>query len=371
MVGFHPAQGRVISHDDVDMLESGTGNHKSHATNANEDVEDEIESDFSSDFDQPYHETASHWYDRHSRRRARRLAGISSSSSSSSSSDECSSLDSDSDGNDNGNDGGGGRSKRMKEMDKAAWSANRPLTKWLASYPLVAARCCLSMPSTMTMDTSKDYGKTTARRNNSHSTLPAGERETKRLRRLFRRLNRKQKEFQAKFTPKNGTSGCSGSSYHQTSNSLSAEQTTAINQESMETRNDPLAIQSFVPQGTGISFIDAVLARDSHLQSKSGSESIRKQTQTASRLVLELNGPPRTGMTSILLAVAARYVASTSNIFLGIHKAAHHGKVVDIAGECHPPMKRRRRNDYSIAPITEPRVVILDLEKGVHAVKLV
>ena len=60
-----------------------------------------------------------------------------------------------------------------------------------------------------------------------------------------------------------------------------------INQEIAETENDKYAIHSFIPQGTGISFIDAALAGDTLLQSKPERES-DKQQLTFSRLVLEM-----------------------------------------------------------------------------------
>mmetsp|Transcript_19671 Transcript_19671/g.34585 ORF Transcript_19671/g.34585 Transcript_19671/m.34585 type:complete len:291 (+) Transcript_19671:65-937(+) len=289
MVGFHLAAGRVSGHDD------GAAGNQHNNTN------DEIESDFS-DFDQPYHETASNWFNRHDRRRSRRLAGISSSSSSSSSED-CNSLESEDDLEGNDGDNGGQEKSKRKEMEKAARSANRPLTKWLISYPLVAARFCLSsIPSTMntmTTDTSNGYGKTQL--NNSHSTLPPREQETKKLRRIFRRLIRKQKEFQLKFIENNSSSGQKNSSYYQTSNALSLEQTMRINQDGVETGSDQLAIHSFLPQGTGISFIDAVLARGSLLQSKLALENAMKQQQTLSRLVLEL-------VSNLLMSILVRFL---------------------------------------------------------------
>jgi len=64
-----------------------------------------------------------------------------------------------------------------------------------------------------------------------------------------------------------------------------------INHGSADTsESDQSAIHSFLPQGTGISFIDAALGRQSLLQSKlSGLESDKQQHQKSlSRLVLEL-----------------------------------------------------------------------------------
>jgi hypothetical protein len=83
------------------------------------------------------------------------------------------------------------------------------------------------------------------------------------------------------------------------------------------------------------------------------------------------NGPPRSGQTSILLACAARYVASTSNIFLEDgdklspatinENSTSPRSVSDFVG----PIKRQKSNP------SEPRVVILDIEHGVNAVSLI
>ena len=84
-------------------------------------------------------------------------------------------------------------------------------------------------------------------------------------------------------------------------------------------------------------------------------------------------------MTSILLTMAARYVASTSNLLLGTECTADGSYrqwndsftiPTDASEEGHRPTKRRRQSNSTTAA-TEPRVVILDLEKGVHAVKLI
>ena len=94
------------------------------------------------------------------------------------------------------------------------------------------------------------------------------------------------------------------------------------------------------------------------------------------------NGPARSGQTSILLATAARYVASTSNIFLDIgysdhgssSSAPHDATIASAEGHQLPQSARKRRKVHcnsSSSSVTEPRVVILDLEKGVHAVKLI
>lgn len=81
-------------------------------------------------------------------------------------------------------------------------------------------------------------------------------------------------------------------------------------------------------------------------------------------------------MTSILLAVAARYVACTSIAMLfdngcrekddgrGPHR-------MNDDDDKSTTTKRCKVNDKPTPRLIEPRVVILDLEKGVHAVKLV
>lgn len=85
-------------------------------------------------------------------------------------------------------------------------------------------------------------------------------------------------------------------------------------------------------------------------------------------------------MTSILLAVAARYVASTSHLFfprMGCAAASaaadsHVDTTIGVSGGGrHRSAKRHKQNDYTVALTTEPRVVILDVEKGVHAVNLI
>ena len=69
-------------------------------------------------------------------------------------------------------------------------------------------------------------------------------------------------------------------------------------------------------------------------------------------------------MTSILLAVAARYVACTSIAMLFDTGCRAHG------GRGQHRTHDDEINDSPTSRSTEPRVVILDLEKGVHAVKL-
>lgn len=347
VLAFGPATGSV------EVNNAGNSNASIDATNGNND---EIES-YISDFDQPYYETACDWYVRATTRRAHCLAGVSSSSSS----DECSGLESEDEFQETKFEGG---SKR-KAMDKAAWSVNKPLTKYLASYPLVAARCCLSVMSsttfTMTPDTPNGHG--TKKLNRLCSPYTARERETKKLRHMLRKLSRKQKELLVKFTKNDNSAEKNGrSSYY---NSVMLQ----INQVSRETTgHDHSVIHSLLPEGTRISFLDAVLTRAS-LQSKPVRESYGNEELDFFRLVLELNGPSRSGMTSILLAVAARYVASTSNIFLDTQcTVGSHGDHTS-GPTSHPAHKTWPA--YPTVSVNEPHVVILDLEKGIHVSKLI
>ena len=82
-----------------------------------------------------------------------------------------------------------------------------------------------------------------------------------------------------------------------------------------------------------------------------------------------------------MIAAAARYVACTSNIFL---ETECEGSVSSSTSDLTPqkntttllegqtPRSAKRRKLASSSPsVIEPRVVILDLEKGIHAVKLI
>jgi len=296
-MAFRPSSGRRISGGGGGVVDKNI-EEKSNDNQQIIDIDD-INSYSSSDYDNPYHETASTWYNRSAKRRARRQAGISSSSSSEESSD--SGLESDNeDGNSNNlvtkNDNG----DKRKEMNKAVRSANRPFEKWLASYPLVASRCCLSsMPHASTKN-SMDINNHAPQYNSNQLSLR--DQETKKLRRILRRLRRKQKEFQIKFTHDNGTNASAtadeqqqtnnNSSYYQTSNALSIEQMTKINADcAQETESEAFAINSFIPQGLGISFIDAILGKESlamSQQQQQQSKGESDQQHTESRLVLEL-----------------------------------------------------------------------------------
>ena len=307
-MAFHPAAGRRISGGitNKNQLHETNDNNidiNKKCNNNNAPPNDDIESDFSSDYDQPYHETAYNWYNRHAKRHARRLAGISSSSSSESESSDNDEGDSENEDQSPGiekSNGQGGGDKKRKEIDRAIRSANKPLEKWLASYPFVAARSCLStsLKNAMTTDNNNHYGGNSQHNNNNdNSPLSTREQETKKLRRIFRRLRRKQKEFQIKFINNNDNTisadDNNDKSYHETSNSLSIEQMAQINQDCiLESESDLFAIHSFIPQGIGISFIDAILASKKELQHQQQhqqqSKAAENEQQTMSRLVLEL-----------------------------------------------------------------------------------
>ena len=303
MASFHPADdGNTDKKNGVKKWDgirksrvrssSINNSNGTNSNNNNDETDDIAESDSDTfDYDHPYHETALDWYQRHVRRRSRRLIGFSSSSSSSSDSgsdsgsiSSCEDHDHFFDASDNCGkyDGNAAKRKRTKDLDKAVRSAERPLKRWLASYPLVAARSCLSSMSIvipMDKSTAASVNYRARVRNNSVPPLPPRVEEMKRLRRILRRLRRKRTELREKFR-------CRAA--------VISEQTNSVNHErSAETPDsDQCAILSFLPHGTGISFIDAALNRESLLQSKlsmSGSESDRLQQQkSSSRLVLEL-----------------------------------------------------------------------------------
>ncbi|KAL7551292.1 hypothetical protein ACHAWF_014474 [Thalassiosira exigua] len=364
MAGFRPAAGRIDGRPDGGARGGSVGGSR-----RDEDANDDLASETSSDFDRPYHETASDWCRRHARRRARRIAGISSSSSSS---DECTSVESggETEVDVDGEVGRGGDRTKRKRMERAVRSAYKPLSTWRASYPLVAARCCLPSPSV-------DH------RSNNADAISPRDQERKRLRRIFRRLRRKQKDFQVNFI-QDASSSIQQKNCHDSQPAMPLPLDRMSDQESTECESDHMAMNSFLPRGTGISFIDEALSRNSTIQTKLAPESSLKQRHTSSSLVLEVNGPPRSGMTSILLAVAARYVASTSNIFLGKgctpygHRFCGGSSVANayeskIASEECPQRQKRKncsRNEEKTS-VQEPQVVILDVEKGVHAVNLV
>ena len=272
-------------------------------------IADEVQSDDFSDFDEPYHETASEWMRRSARRRARRLAGISSCSSSSS--DE--SID---DGGDMTCSSDAGRNKALK-----------PIRKWLRQYPIAAARACLSLA---------DLGAATGH----NSTRSPRERECSRLHRIFQRIHRHPSIMQR----------------HHQGEEDSAETT-------LRAENDKLVIESFLPRGTGISIVDAMLSSETR--------------RSSSSLVFEMTGNRRSGKTTTLVAIAARYVASTTNsFFCEVFEADLPKKTdFDIDQEHHqrPPKRLRRQESNYVQtskPLNEPRVVILDIDLCMDPIKL-
>lgn len=78
------------------------------------------------------------------------------------------------------------------------------------------------------------------------------------------------------------------------------------------------------------------------------------------------SGPARSGMTSILIALAARYVANTSNLFFecNINPATHFFTSPNTVIEDHS-------HDNAKQLVAEPQVVILDLDHGIHATKFI
>ena len=195
------------------------GEIKRHIASTRDKNEDHIIDNFPSDLDDPYHETATSWLHRDILRRIRRSAGVSSEEESSTGGEDVQDCE---------NDGDLSKAKEFSIL-----SATRKFDAWLESYPIVASRCCLSAATNSTAA------------------------ETKRLKRILRRMRRKEKEFQFKSTKLR-----SCSTYHQKTNSIPAEAMQQIHTESSsEKEYDTLAIQSFLPQGTGIAFVDSILAR--------------------------------------------------------------------------------------------------------------
>mmetsp|Transcript_6624 Transcript_6624/g.10106 ORF Transcript_6624/g.10106 Transcript_6624/m.10106 type:complete len:470 (+) Transcript_6624:59-1468(+) len=276
-----------------------------HDSNYNDD---EVHSDDFSDFDQPYHETASDWFRRSARRRARRLAGVSSCSSSDESIEE----------------GYGDGEMTTPSNNNAAF---KPIIKWQRQYPIAAARACLSLSQS---DTAIGHGSTRSPR----------ERECNKLYRVFNKLRRQQ-----------------SMQHQQQQQNNDDDNTQAI-------ENDKLVIDSFLPRGTGISFIDSVLARE-----------IRRQGTSSCSLVCEMTGSRRSGKTTTLVAIAARYVASTTNSFFYDlleceAKSTATGEVGDLNQRPSKRQRRHGKNSQSSQSVIEPRVVILDIDHCVNPIKL-
>ena len=307
-------------------------------TNVTTDEDGLFETAMSSDYDydHPYTETAREWHDRHVLKRARRLAGIETSCSCSSSSTSSDSSftneilggaeeedgtelgnhhDNDIDfAGDFGGGGGGVNNNDESRRRKAIKSGRRPLYRWMTTHPLVAARCCLSLdPSSSSTGTITARTTASAARSNSYNTTATTPREDEamRLRRVLRRLHhRKQHNLLypkkiLKYSNKNGeeydvVATSSSPAFHQppphSSSSLTSSSVTMsleqqllrIKQESIDTESNRMVIQSFLPRGTGISFIDAALLLKCETKEDQHHTTASRYSTTTSRLVLEL-----------------------------------------------------------------------------------
>jgi hypothetical protein len=283
-------------------------------TNINEgNGEDGLfETGVSSDYDHPYHETACEWYHHHVLRRARRLAGVTSSSDSSSCSSRSSSgsYSYNNEGLEeeyangtkllslgNYHDGEFYSDGGADNNDESIRSAKRPLTRWMATYPLVAARCCLSIDPSSTSTTARGTSPTIS--NSIQGTYNTNPRlyEVARLRRVFQRLHRRHNIWQKKMNYGNSGSPLFRHPTYSPSIMSLDQQLLRIKQETIDTERNRMVIQSFLPQGTGIPFIDAVLGGESLLVTTTPSkpallERTKKEHPTryksTSRLVLEL-----------------------------------------------------------------------------------
>lgn len=357
----------------------------SHHNNNHDDV---IDSDSSSDYDNPYQETAWDWHCRHARRITRRRCGVDSTDDDDDDSEE--SLEEGQDERDS--------ERAFREVDGVFW-------KWMESFPLVAARCCLSyIENDITVATTRNGGCF----HNFHSERrqTAREREARELRRVFRKISKRRKGVPWKY-PENTEPAVS-----------------TLSDDEQMIKYHQLVIDSFLPRGLGISFIDAVLSRQSNALAKQSvhesSRSEKKQKVTFCRIVLEIvshlfcllepccntfcvhqqslrsiptsilfekSGPARSGMTSILIALAARYVANTSRLFLQADGHDHSATIsprtfttgpnnaidCEIDPSHNATLQPNNRCDtvHSTTVAREPSAVILDLEHGVHTVKLV
>ena len=87
-------------------------------------------------------------------------------------------------------------------------------------------------------------------------------------------------------------------------------------------------------------------------------------------------------MTSVLIAVAARYVANTSPLFFDhphpnndtnqpVQKVTSPNTVIDPDDDRTAHDKRRNDTHETAVSSNEPRAVILDLEHGIHTAKLI
>lgn len=213
-----------------------------------------VSSSSSYHYDDPYHETAAEWFQRHSRRRARRLCGMSSSDSD----DSDETITDESGVSHDGEEDTTGVQTHYQGLRKSSEKAAlAPLMKnWLRSYPGIAARCCFSVPSIDQATSDRSYLRSESRSFHSHDNLFQSPRltrseETKKLRRIVRRL--RKKECDLHMTPHQDAPTSNPIHHHYNSNEL--------------VDSDRVAVDSFLPNGSGISFIDAILARGSILTS--------------------------------------------------------------------------------------------------------
>eukprot|EP00986_Skeletonema_menzelii_P015417 scaffold11724_cov148-Skeletonema_menzelii.AAC.2 len=203
-------------------------------------------------------------------------------------------------------------------------AALKPIIKWQRQYPIAAASACLALSY---IDTAIGHGSTRSPR----------ERECNRLYRVFNKLRRQQQQQRQ---------------HNDGDNTPTIE-------------NDKLVIDSFLPRGTGISIIDSALSRET-----------RRQGTSSSSLVFEMTGNRRSGKTTTLVAIAARYVASTTNSFFRdlLECEATNSAAADGEGDLnHRPSKRQRRqgnNMHTYQSVIEPRVVMLDIDHCINPIKL-
>ena len=121
--------------------------------------------------------------------------------------------------------------------------------KWQRQYPIAAARACLSL---LQLD---DVNCTI----NSHRSRSPRERECNRLHRVLRKIHRKQSMHLQQ-------------QQHQQQQLQQQQKGATIsgdrNEDDISQRNnDKLVIDSFLPNGTGISFIDSALSKDKNASS--------------------------------------------------------------------------------------------------------
>eukprot|EP00956_Cyclotella_meneghiniana_P017634 scaffold28929_cov71-Cyclotella_meneghiniana.AAC.12 len=314
-------------------------------------MSDDIESS-DSDYDNPYTETALSWHQRSLHRLARKRCGIDSDDGSSDSDD---SLD-DHDHN---------------HLSTENGSIILPFDRWMMkSYSIVAARCSLFI---------RDG---TFRKN-------VRDREGKRLRRVLR-----------KSMSDNNTTTIPTDAHNNASNGQSDNPVAVSNNEEI-IKHHQLVIDSILPKGVGVKFIDEALKSSnnvggrtmppppsSSVMSNNGQKKMQTaQTTTTCQTVLEINGPARSGLTSILIAVAARYVANTSHLFFDhqysyvnntryatTEEGVSNSPNTVIDPDNSTSNKRRlviMHHEAITLATKEPRVVILDLEHGIHTMKLI